>query len=114
MVMEQFRSQPQQEKSPKYHIPEMLVSTACSRHEAALEMKRILEEVDSDFENLPRAEKIDILREICRQIGKTVGSTSEPAYNQNRFLADVVALRLSVEERALALGFIEASLTAYH
>lgn len=107
------RLQSHQEKSPRQSAREM-ISTSSSREEAAAEMNKILDGEYADFEGLPRAERVKILHAFVVTLGEAMGDTSEPKFNDNRFLAEAFALRLAVEDKALKLGFEDSSLVTLH
>jgi hypothetical protein len=100
IIMESIQHQP---KTSFESLKREVISTSRNRLEAAVEMGQFLEERQPDFEAAPRSVKVEVLHNFLSDVSQTVGDTSEPVHNENRFLADVVETRLVFEKRALEI-----------
>ena len=96
--MEGIQNQP---KTSFEKLRREVVSLSRNRQEAAVEMMKFLEERQPDFEAADRSVKVEVLHSLLSDLSQTVGDTSEPVHNQNRFLADVVETKLVFESMVL-------------
>jgi aromatic ring hydroxylase len=103
----------EQKKTTEVYASE-IISESKSREEANIELKTRLDKDCPNFEDLTRLERIKVLQEIADKAGVTIGSTQQPKYNDNRFLAEAIGLMLDAEVWGLQHNFETPTNRTFH